>query len=123
MTVYVHETDITTAAADEPYNLVTAFECLHDLPYPVEALTAMRRLSGTQGAVLVADMKVADTFTAPGDEVERLMYGFSLLICVPDSMSSPGSAATGTVMRYETRPGRKHPSPATPGAIIGVCPR
>lgn len=59
----------------------------------------MRRLTGPGGAVLVADMKVAEDFTAPGDLVERLMYGFSLSICLPDSMSGPGSAATGTVLR------------------------
>ncbi len=97
--VRVHETDIGRVEPDEPYTLVTAFECLHDLPYPVAALTAMRHLAGPTGTVLIGDMKVADTFTAPGDEIERLMYGFSLLICLPDSLSSYGSEATGTVLR------------------------
>lgn len=103
--VHVHAVDIGAVADQGPserYDLVTAFECLHDLPYPVEALTAMRHLTGPTGSVLVVDMKVADSFTAPGDEVERLMYGFSLVICLPDSMSSPGSAATGTVTRADT---------------------
>ncbi len=62
----------------------------------------MRRLAEPDGTVLIADMKVADDFTAPGDLVERLMYGFSLTICLPDSMNSPGSAATGTVLRQST---------------------
>lgn len=100
--VRIHQADITQVAPEERYDLVTAFECLHDLPYPVSALTAMRHLVGPDGAVLVADMKVADEFTAPGDEVERLMYGFSVLVCLPDSMSSPDSAATGTVLRADT---------------------
>ena len=30
------------------------------------------------------------------------MYGYSTLICLPDSLSSPQSAATGTVMRPST---------------------
>jgi hypothetical protein len=30
------------------------------------------------------------------------MYGFSLLVCLPDGMSSQPSAATGTVMREST---------------------
>jgi hypothetical protein len=42
---------------------------------------------------------VQPEFTAPGDEVERLMYGFSTLVCLPDGMSHPGSVGTGTVMR------------------------
>ena len=85
-----------------PYDLVTAFECLHDLPHPVPALAAMRRLAGRVGTVLIADMKAARQFPAPGDDLERLLYRFSLLICLPDSMSSPGSAATGTVLRPGT---------------------
>ena len=39
---------------------------------------------------------------APGSDLERLLYGFSLLICLPDSMSTPGSTATGTVLRPAT---------------------
>jgi len=101
--VRIHQADIAITSADcGPYDLVTAFECLHDLPRPVLALAAMRRLTGPAGTVLVADMKAARQFTAPGDDVERLLYGLSLLICLPDSMSTPGSAATGTVLRPGT---------------------
>jgi SAM-dependent methyltransferase len=94
--------DIGEVTGEPPYDLVMAFECVHDMPDPVGALGAMRRLAGDDGTVLIADMKVAERFTAPGDEVERLMYGFSVFICLPDSMSTPGSAATGTVMREST---------------------
>ena len=45
------------------------------------------------------DEAVADAFAPDGDEVERLMYGFSLLICLPDGLSTNPSAGTGTVMR------------------------
>ncbi len=48
---------------------------------------------------MVVDEAVADDFTAPGDVVEQAMYGYSTLICLPDSLSSPPSVATGTVMR------------------------
>ncbi|MGH3985626.1 MAG: SAM-dependent methyltransferase, partial [Pseudonocardiaceae bacterium] len=44
----------------------------------------------------------AETFTAPGDEVERLMYGFSILHCLPASRTETPSAATGTVLRPAT---------------------
>ena len=98
----VHQVDIGAVSANQPYDLVMAFECVHDLPYPVRALRAMRELAGDHGTVLVADMKVSERFSPPGDLVERLMYGFSLSICLPDSMSHPGSAATGTAMRPDT---------------------
>jgi SAM-dependent methyltransferase len=100
--VHVYHLDITKVADRGPYDLVTAFECLHDLPHPVAALAAMRRLAGSLGTVLIADMKAAGRFTAPGGDLERLLYGFSLLICLPDSMSTPGSTATGTVLRPAT---------------------
>jgi 2-polyprenyl-3-methyl-5-hydroxy-6-metoxy-1,4-benzoquinol methylase len=94
--------DLTEAGE---YDLVTAFECVHDLPDPVAVLTAMRTLVRAGGTVLVVDERVAETFTAPGDDVERLMYGYSLTCCLPDSMSTRPSVATGTVMRPATLEG------------------
>ncbi|WP_181784242.1 class I SAM-dependent methyltransferase [Pseudonocardia pini] len=81
------------------YDVVCAFECVHDLPDPVSVLAAMRAAGGE---VLVMDEKVAEEFTAPGDEVERLMYGYSLLCCLADGMAHADSAGTGTVMRPAT---------------------
>ncbi len=92
------------ATVEEPagYDVVTAFECIHDLAQPVGVLAAMRRLAGPDGYVLVMDERVAETFAAPGDEIERLMYGYSLMCCLADGMSAQPSAATGTVMRPGT---------------------
>lgn len=87
------------AARGERYDVVFAFECIHDLSDPVAVLTAMRSLADRGGAVIVMDERVAERFSAPGDEVERLMYGYSLICCLPDGMSHQPSAATGTVMR------------------------
>jgi 2-polyprenyl-3-methyl-5-hydroxy-6-metoxy-1,4-benzoquinol methylase len=84
------------------YQLVTMFEALHDLSRPVEALQAMRALLADDGAVLIADERVEDTFSAPAGEVERVMYGFSVLHCLPTGMADRPSAATGTVMRRST---------------------
>lgn len=85
-----------------PYDLVAAFVCIHDLAQPVEALAAMRRLAAPDGTVLVVDQRVADVFTAPGDEVERAKYAISVLVCLPGGMSQQPSAGTGTVMRTDT---------------------
>jgi 2-polyprenyl-3-methyl-5-hydroxy-6-metoxy-1,4-benzoquinol methylase len=84
------------------YDLVTAFECVHDLADPVGVLSAVRALVAPGGTVLVADEKVAETFTAPGGDVDRLMYGYSLTCCLPDGLSTRPSAGTGTVMRPGT---------------------
>jgi 2-polyprenyl-3-methyl-5-hydroxy-6-metoxy-1,4-benzoquinol methylase len=94
-----------------PYDLVLAIEMLHDVPDPIGVLTTMRELQAPTGVVLVADERVADEFTAPGDEMERFMYAASVLHCLPVGMITEGSAATGTVIRsgvvrdYATRAG------------------
>jgi ubiquinone/menaquinone biosynthesis C-methylase UbiE len=84
------------------YDLVTAFEMLHDLAQPVEALRAMRGLLAEGGSVLIADERVAETFAAPADELDRFNYGWSILHCLPASRAESPSAATGTVLRPAT---------------------
>jgi SAM-dependent methyltransferase len=83
------------------YDFACAFECIHDMANPVASLSAMRRLVDDGGTVLIADERVADVFGAPGDEIERLMYGFSVLHCLPVGMAEEPSVGTGTVMRTD----------------------
>ena len=45
---------------------------------------------------------MADTFTAPGDPVERFMYGWSVLHCLPATLAEHPIEATGTVLRTPT---------------------
>ncbi|WP_020388742.1 class I SAM-dependent methyltransferase [Kribbella catacumbae] len=84
------------------YDLVTFFETVHDMADPVAALRAGRALLAPGGAVLVGDEKVAESFTAPGDDLERFNYGWSALHCLPAALTEADSAGTGTVMRPDT---------------------
>jgi 2-polyprenyl-3-methyl-5-hydroxy-6-metoxy-1,4-benzoquinol methylase len=93
--------------ADDPtldglYDLVCFFECLHDIGRPVEALAMARRLLAPGGAVIVMDERVAETFAAPGDDIDRFMYGWSIVQCLPGGMADQPSAGTGAVMRPAT---------------------
>jgi len=81
------------------FDAAFAFECLHDMARPVEVLSAIRHAVRPHGLVVVMDEAVADQFQAPGNEVERFMYGCSLFICLPDGLSSTPSVGTGTVFR------------------------
>jgi SAM-dependent methyltransferase len=96
---------------DDQFDAVFAFECLHDMPRPVEVLSSIRRSVRSGGLVVIMDEAVAENFSAPADEVDQVMYGFSLFVCLPDGLSSTPSAGTGTVMRpqvltdYATRAG------------------
>jgi 2-polyprenyl-3-methyl-5-hydroxy-6-metoxy-1,4-benzoquinol methylase len=94
--------DVTDPELSGRYDLAIAIECIHDMSRPVEALRAMRSLVGEDGAVIVVDERVGEDFTAPSDEIERLMYGWSVLHCLPVGMAEQPSAGTGTVMRPGT---------------------
>ena len=87
------------------YDAVFAFECIHDLPDPVAVLAAMRRIAKPGAPVIVMDERTADEFTPDAGPVEELLYGYSLVCCLPDGLSHGHSAATGTVMRASTLDG------------------
>jgi len=84
------------------YDLVTAYECVHDMSDPVSALASMRRLAGDTGTVIIVDERVGDKFTPTGNDVEQIMYGFSIFHCLPVGMADHPSVGTGTVMRPDT---------------------
>ena len=81
------------------FDLVCAFETIHDMSDPVGALAAMRALRADGGRVLVADERVADAFTTEVDVGERFQWGWSALHCLPCSLVDPPRAGTGTIMR------------------------
>jgi len=84
------------------YDLVTIFEALHDMNHPVEALRTAHHMLTDGGSVIVADERVAESFTAPGGEIERFNYGWSILHCLAVASMDHDSAATGTVIRPDT---------------------
>jgi ubiquinone/menaquinone biosynthesis C-methylase UbiE len=93
-------------AADSPqtsgYDLVTIIEALHDMARPVEALRGARKMLAGDGTLLVIDELVEDEFTAPASDLERCIYGWSVMACLPDAMGDPQTRATGAVMRPST---------------------
>lgn len=93
--------DITDRSFSGEYELIIAIEGIHDLARPVDALATIRRVLAPGGSAIALEEKVADSFT-PGHPIDRFMYGFSVLLCLPAAMAEQPSAATGTVMRPET---------------------
>jgi 2-polyprenyl-3-methyl-5-hydroxy-6-metoxy-1,4-benzoquinol methylase len=91
--------DATEMSAHGPFDLVLILEVLHDLSRPVAVLEAARRSLSSNGVVLVADEKVADEFRPNGDDLERMMYAWSVTYCLPASKAEEPSAALGTVLR------------------------
>lgn len=100
--VHFHHRDAGDPDLSGDYDLAFAFECIHDMSDPVSVLAAMRRLVGPGGTVLIVDELAPEEFSAPGNDLDRYLYGFSILHCLPVGMVEEPSAATGTVIREST---------------------
>jgi 2-polyprenyl-3-methyl-5-hydroxy-6-metoxy-1,4-benzoquinol methylase len=102
VTVRFSRQDAAALADDGPFDLVLVLEALHDMAQPARVLQAIRLALGPGGTVIVADENVAERFYAPGDDLERMMYGWSIVHCLPVAMTETPSAAIGTAIRPET---------------------
>ncbi len=81
------------------YDLVTVFEAIHDMAQPIEALKRIKDLLAAGGSVFIADEKVPEEFSAPGDDIARFFYLASTLLCLPAGMAEQPSLGTGAVIR------------------------
>ena len=68
--------------------------------WPVaEPLPLTQRCSATCS---IGKPSVGDVFTPQGNDVEWMMYGWSILHCLPVGRADPPAAGAGTVMRADT---------------------
>ncbi|HEY7268468.1 MAG TPA: class I SAM-dependent methyltransferase, partial [Dehalococcoidia bacterium] len=94
--VRFEQRDAATLSGGQPFDAAIIIEAVHDMSDPVGVLGAVRKALAPGASLIVADERVGDEFTAPGDEIERFMYSASVMICLPAGMSEQPSAATGT---------------------------
>jgi 2-polyprenyl-3-methyl-5-hydroxy-6-metoxy-1,4-benzoquinol methylase len=100
--ISVHNSPIEKVTPKEKYDLVMTFESVHDIAYPIEALRTMKDMVSSNGAVMVGDVKMKDKVEEKNDFAGKLYYNFSVLVCLPQSMEYPNSAATGAAMTPST---------------------
>jgi SAM-dependent methyltransferase len=77
------------------YDLVTTFDCLHDMGDPVGAARQIRRSLRPGGTWMIVEPFAHDTLEGNLTPVGRLYYGASTLVCVPASLDQEGGAALG----------------------------
>jgi len=97
--VQVHHADAAEVTTAGPFDIATAFECIHDMARPVEVLGAVRRALADDGSMLIVDERTRERFTGEPDDLEAYFYGWSIFDCLPTGMYEQPSAGTGTVMR------------------------
>jgi ubiquinone/menaquinone biosynthesis C-methylase UbiE len=77
------------------YDLVTTFDCLHDMGDPVGAARHIREALTPDGTWLVVEPYAGDTVADNLNPVGRMYYSFSTFLCVPNGLSQPGGYALG----------------------------
>jgi SAM-dependent methyltransferase len=89
--------DASRGYGDSRYDLVTFFECVHDMAHPVTAMAQAKAALADGGSVIVMDERV-DEVPAAGDPVQTFFATASVLWCLPQGRVEPNSEAVGTVM-------------------------
>jgi ubiquinone/menaquinone biosynthesis C-methylase UbiE len=76
-------------------DLVTTFDCLHDMGDPLAAAQHIRRSLATDGTWLIVEPAAGDTVESNLNPVGRVFYSFSTFLCVPNAMSQSGGYTLG----------------------------
>jgi SAM-dependent methyltransferase len=77
------------------YDLVTFFDCLHDMGDPVGASAHVRETLKKDGTWMIVEPNAADDLVDNLNPVGRVYYAASTVICVPTSLSQEVGLALG----------------------------
>ena len=77
------------------YDLVTFFDCLHDMGDPIGAAAHVRETLNEDGAWMIVEPYAGDSLEENLTPVGRLYYSASTMICTPASLSQEVGLALG----------------------------
>jgi SAM-dependent methyltransferase len=86
------------AAASYPgrdYDLVTMFDCLHDMGDPAGAARHVRGSLAPDGTWMIVEPAAGDRVEDNLNPIGRAYYGFSTLLCTPSSLAQEVGLALG----------------------------
>lgn len=97
--VSFHDPRQEALPADGSLAFVSTFDCIHDMTDPAAAAAGIRAALSPEGVWLLVDIKAAERFedNAMRNPMASMMYGLSLLTCLPSALSEPGGAGLGTL--------------------------
>jgi ubiquinone/menaquinone biosynthesis C-methylase UbiE len=81
--------------AGGPYDLVTSFDCLHDMGDPLGAARHIKEMLAPDGAWMVVEPFAGSSVTDNLNPVGRVYYSFSTFLCVPSALSQDGGYSLG----------------------------
>ncbi|HTZ26291.1 MAG TPA: class I SAM-dependent methyltransferase, partial [Streptosporangiaceae bacterium] len=89
------ETAPAAAYGGTGYDLVTMFDCLHDMGDPVGAARHVRGTLKPDGTWMIVEPHAGDRVEENFNPVGRAFYSFSTLLCTPASLSQDVGLALG----------------------------
>ena len=100
-----HHADEQPLPADGSLDLVTTFDCIHDMTHPQEAMHAIRAALRDDGVWLLVDIKGRETLAENMEKnpMASLMYGISIMSCMASALSTADGAGLGTLGLPESR--------------------
>lgn len=81
----------------EPFDFITACDCVHDFADPVGTLREIRALLKDDGVLFVVEPRAADRLEDNLGAISTMYYGFSVFHCMTQSLAS-GGPGLGTCM-------------------------
>jgi SAM-dependent methyltransferase len=89
------ETAAAAAYSGSDYDLVTMFDCLHDMGDPVAAARHVHGTLKPDGSWMIVEPQAGDRVEENLNPVGRAFYSFSTLLCTPASLSQDVGLALG----------------------------
>jgi len=89
------ETAPASSYTGNGYDLVTMFDCLHDMGDPVGAARHVHGTLKPDGTWMIVEPSAADRIEGNLNPVGRAYYSFSTLLCTPASLSQEVGLALG----------------------------
>ncbi len=81
--------------SERDFDLIAFFDCLHDMGDPLGAAERAHGALRPDGALMIVEPMAGDRLEDNLNPVGRAYYGFSTLICTPNSLSQDGRLGLG----------------------------
>jgi len=81
--------------AETGLDLVTFFDCLHDMGDPIGAAAHVRQSLKPDGSWMIVEPMAGDSLEQNLNPVGRLYYAASTMVCIPTSLSQEVGTALG----------------------------
>ncbi len=96
--VVFHNVSDDPLPADQSFDLITTFDCLHDMAHPHRTAAAIRSALSPNGLWFIVDIDSGSTFEDNlKNPMAPTMYAGSILSCMSSGLSEPDGAGLGTL--------------------------